>query len=200
MQALAGRLFRGFVATNSPFLAALCLHYNLEYLLKTLTTDELAKTLAGGDSFIRTKGGEVKGLAVTTDKNPEAPDVIIVGKGPRKISNAKLFLESGLFVPVYIKQAVNSWKYLGSYKADSYLQDMETIEKYRKDRQIENIDGILFLSEEDDVEINVSSRNSPDVEAKKRTEIAAINFVTEFYENSNISVQSDFLLKSATFE
>lgn len=156
--------------------------------MKTLTTGELAKILAGGDSFIRTKNGEVKGLAITTDKNPEAPDMIVVGKGPRKIENAKLFLKSGLFVPVYIKQTVNSWKYLGSYKADSYRQDIETIKKYRKHRKIDEIDGILFLSEQDDIEISVSSRSIPDVEAKKKTEIAAINFVTEFYKKSNYIV------------
>jgi hypothetical protein len=156
--------------------------------MKAITTDELAQILAGGDSFIRTKKGEVKGLAITTDKNPEAPDMIVVGKGPRKIANAKLFLESRLFVPVYIKQTTNSWKYLGSYKADSYHQDIETIEKYRKHRKIDEIDGILFLSEQDDIEINVSSRNTPDVEAKKRTEISAINFVTEFYQKSNYVV------------
>ncbi len=164
------------------------MHQILEYLLKTLTTDELAKVLAGGDSYIRTKNGEVKGLAVTTDKNPEAPDIIIVGKGPRKISNARLFLETGLFVPVYVKQSVNSWKYLGNYKADRYLQDINTIEKYRKDREAENIDGILFLTQEDDVEITVSSKKTSDVEAKKRTEIAAIDFVTDFYEKSQYRV------------
>lgn len=45
--------------------------------MKTIDTQELASRLAGGDCYIRTKNGEVKGLAVTVRRNPEAPEVII---------------------------------------------------------------------------------------------------------------------------
>ncbi len=156
--------------------------------MNTLTTTELADVLAGGDSYIRTKDGIVKGLAVNSTLNPEAPDVIVVGKGPRVVSSAQLFLASNLFVPVYIKQSVNAWKLLGNYKAISYRQDIETIEKYCADRAAEKIDGILFLSAEDDVDVTISTRNRPDVDSKKKTEIAAIDCVTEFYEADNYLV------------
>ncbi len=63
-----------------------------------ISTTELAELLAGGDSYIRTKNGEVKGLAVTTDKNPDAPEIIVVGKGPRIVGNAKLFIKSKNFL------------------------------------------------------------------------------------------------------
>ena len=43
------------------------------------------KQLAGGDSYIRTKNNIVKGLAITTRDNPEAPEIIVVGKGTRVI-------------------------------------------------------------------------------------------------------------------
>jgi len=51
--------------------------------MSILTTAELAKKLAGGDSYIRTKNNVVKGLAITTELNPEAPEVIVVGNGDR---------------------------------------------------------------------------------------------------------------------
>lgn len=50
--------------------------------MSILTTPELAEKLAGGDSYIRTKNNVVKGLAITTELNPEAPEVIVVGGGP----------------------------------------------------------------------------------------------------------------------
>ena len=81
-----------------------------------LTTKQLAEELAGGDSYIRTKKNIVKGLAITTDLNPEAPEIIVVGSGPRKIANAKLFVFQKQYVPVYVKQAVNAWKFMGKYK------------------------------------------------------------------------------------
>lgn len=157
--------------------------------MKTLTADELAKVLAGGDSYIRTKNLEVKGLAITPDKNPKSPDIIIVGKGPRRTANARLYLDSRKFVPVYIKQATNQWKYLGHYKADRYDRDPATIKKYHHQRPIDEIDGILFLSAQNNLEISVSSHSSPDPKTKKKIEVAAINFVTSYYENLRYSVK-----------
>lgn len=151
-------------------------------------TKELALELAGGDSYIRTKNGEVKGLAITTDKNPEAPDVIVVGNGPRIVANARLFLEAQTFVPIYVKQTVNEWKYLGHYKADKYAQDSATIKKHRRHRSAEGIDGILFLSAKDDLEVTISHRSGHDIETKKKVEIAAIDYVISYYESLNYSV------------
>lgn len=159
-----------------------------------VTTKRLAEILAGGDSYIRTKNNIVQGLAITTRDNPQAPEVIVVGSGPRIIANAKLFLKSDSYVPVYVKQKVNQWKLLGNYKADSYHQDLETINKYRKHRQIEDVDGILFLSEQRDDEVMIVPRRVIDIEAKKKVELAAIDFVTSHYQNMNFVVtdcQSD---------
>ena len=151
--------------------------------MKFITTKELASKLAGGDSYIRTKDNIVQGLAITTEKNPEAPEVIVVGVGSRIVSSAKLFLEQQQYVPVYVKQAVKEWKYLGEYKADSYSQDIEVIEKHRKHRSIDDVNGILFLSSKDDLSIEVTSPSLPDQETKKKVEISAINFVTLYYES-----------------
>ncbi|MGR7922792.1 protein NO VEIN domain-containing protein [Zobellella denitrificans] len=156
--------------------------------MRTLTTDQLAQELAGGDSYIRTKNNVVKGLAVTTDKNPEAPEIIIVGTGVRVIANARLFLEQQKYVPVYVKQAVNSWRYLGSYKADRYSKDPEVIEKYRGHRPLESIDGILFLSSSDELTVNISAPSFPDTEARKRIELAAIQYVSAYYEKNKYKI------------
>ncbi len=115
------------------------------FSMKILTTDEIAEKLAGGQSYIRTKDGDVKGLAIRKDKNPEASDIILVGTGPKIVANAHLYLRSGKYVPVFIKRDVNKWEYVGDYKAVKYCRDAETIEKHRHHRLAENVDGILFL-------------------------------------------------------
>ena len=70
---------------------------------RLVTTAELANLLAGGDDYIRTKSNRVLGLALRTDLNPDAPDFVVFGKGPRIISRAELFLSSGVAVPdVYV--------------------------------------------------------------------------------------------------
>ena len=50
---------------------------------KILTTPEVASATAGGVDYIRTKDNVVKGLAVRLDINPDAPNEIRVGKGPK---------------------------------------------------------------------------------------------------------------------
>lgn len=156
--------------------------------MKNLTTDELAQELAGGDSYIRTKNNIVKGLAVRTDLNPEAPEVIVVGTGVRIIANAKLFVEQKQYVPVYVKQTVNSWRYVGHYKADSYSQNPEDIDKYRKNRPLESIDGILFLSSSDELTIDVNAPTFPDVETRKKIELASVQHVIAHYEKIGFSI------------
>jgi hypothetical protein len=162
--------------------------YKVGSNMETLTTAELAEKLAGGDSYIRTTNNVVKGVAITTDKNPEAPEVIVVGTGVRIKVNARLFLEQKEYLPVYIKQSVNAWKYLGKYKADSYSQDSKIIEKHRKHRPVEGVDGILFLSAEESFEIEVVPRTFPDPEKRKKVELTAIDFVTAHYVRQGYSV------------
>ncbi len=157
--------------------------------MTTIDTQQLAEKLAGGDSYIRTKKGEVKGLAITTEKNPEAPDVIVVGKGPIIQKNAVLFVESGKYVPVYVKQCTNKWKYFGEYKADSFVKDLEVIEKHRKHRRLDDVSGILFLSPQDDVEVSISlSRSVLDKETKKKIELTAINCAITYFESHGFTV------------
>lgn len=156
--------------------------------MKTLTTAELSQELAGGDSYIRTKNNDVKGVAITIEKNPEAPEIIVVGTGPRIKANAHLLLDSNKYVPVYVKQAVNKWKLLGNYIATKYATDDETIEKHRKHRAREKVDGILFLSPQDDIEVTVKGRSFPDAETRKKVEDAAIGFVIKYFEDIDFQI------------
>ncbi|WP_369601038.1 hypothetical protein AAIA72_14640 [Hahella sp. SMD15-11] len=109
-----------------------------------MTTKELAIIIGGGDSYIRTRKNIVTGLAVKPEINPDAPDIILVGKGPRMRANAEKFLQQGQYVPVYMKQAKNAWSYVGEYKAVSYSREPEIIEKYGEVRRPGSVDGVLF--------------------------------------------------------
>jgi hypothetical protein len=120
----------------------------MEKVSKIYTTEELKNLTAGGDSYIRTKDGQVKGLAITKQKNPMAPKIITVSKGPRIIKNAELLANTKLPVQTYIKLGVNQWRYAGDYKVSNYSLDRVDIEEYHGSREIEEIHGILFLEKE----------------------------------------------------
>jgi hypothetical protein len=113
-----------------------------------LTTKEIAERTAGGDSYIRTKEGEVMGLAITKKKNPKAPSIITVSKGPFIIKNAELLADTKIAVPVYLKLGTNQWLFKGKYKVSNYSLDEADIKKHHGSRQIDEIHGILFLEKE----------------------------------------------------
>ena len=142
-----------------------------------ISTKQLAQTLAGGDSYIRTKNGKVKGLALRLDKNPDAPDVIIVGKGPNIERNAKLFLSSGDAVPAYVKRRTNEWEFMGNYRATAYRCDSEVIKTYRHDRPLAEIAGILFLEDADNISVHILGGGFADPKTRKEVEHAAVEFV-----------------------
>lgn len=110
-----------------------------------ITTDELAKRTAGGISYIRTKDGEIKGLALTSKMNRYAPNIVVVGKGKRIEGSARQLLAFGLAVPTYMKRDTNAWELVGNYRATGYKTDAVTIEKYRSNRSKDEVAGILFL-------------------------------------------------------
>jgi hypothetical protein len=147
-----------------------------------ITTAELAQRTAGGDNYIRTKDGEVKGLALRLDLNEQAPDIVVVGKGPRIEARAKLFLNSGASVPTYVKRGTNAWELIGQYRATAYRTNATTIRTHASDRPQGKVAGILFLERTDEVTVGVRGGGFADPATRRAVELAAIAFVTAHYE------------------
>lgn len=117
---------------------------------KYFTAEEVKVKTAGGDSYIRTRNNVVRGLAITLDKNPQAPNVIIVGDGLRIKENAELFKGTLSPVKTFIKHDTNKWEYVGRYKVKKYSKSTEIIEEYRKHRPANKVTGIMFLEKKSD--------------------------------------------------
>jgi Domain of unknown function (DUF3883) len=154
----------------------------------TLTTQELADATAGGDDYIRTLNNQVKGLALRLDLNPEAPEIIAFGDGPRIVSRAKLLLASAMAVPTYVKRDVNEWEYLGEYRATAIRWDAQTIEKYSANREGEKIAGVLFLESAAEPKVQVTAGGYADAETRREIELAAIEIVTRELKLRNFMV------------
>lgn len=155
-----------------------------------ITTAELAKRTAGGDDYIRTKGGEVKGLALNPRLNHDAPNIVVVGKGQRIEARAKLFVESGVTIPTFIKRGTNAWELIGSYRAIEYRVEAATVRRHRGSRPIDEVAGILFLERTDEVTVDVRGGGFADSKTRKEVEQAAIAFVTAQYESQRYKVES----------
>ena len=97
---------------------------------KLYTAEEVEKLTAGGRSYIRTKNSIVQGLAITKQKNPEAPKIVVVGDGPTIMKNAKLFVSQNEFVPTYLKLGNNQWLYKGEYRVERFSDSEMDIEQH----------------------------------------------------------------------
>ncbi len=153
-----------------------------------VTTKQLAALLAGGDDYIRTKKNEVRGLALRRDMNPDVPEAVVFGKGPRIEARAKLFLESGKAVPAYVKRKVNSWQYLGQYRATAIRDDLNTIRQYGATRKPGTVAGVLFLECIDEPQVAVAGGGYADPLTRREIETAAIAFVTRNLEGQGFIV------------
>lgn len=153
-----------------------------------LTTQELAEATAGGDDYIRTRNNEVRGLALRLDLNPEAPEIIAFGNGPRIVARAKLLLAAGVAVPTYVKRDVNVWEYLGNYRATAIRWDDRTIERYSANREGETIAGVLFLESAAEPKVQVTGGGYADAETRREIELAAIESVTKELERRGFVV------------
>lgn len=155
----------------------------------SINTATLARLTAGGDDYIRTKDGEVKGLALRLDLNERAPEVIVVGKGPRIERRARLLLDTPHAVPTYVKRGTNAWEYLGEYRATAYRTDKSTIAQYRGDRRTDEIAGILFLESAAVASVSVRGGGFADPQTRAEIEQAAIHFVTRELEREGFTVE-----------
>jgi hypothetical protein len=154
-----------------------------------VNTAELANLLAGGDDYIRTKDNVVVGLALKPSLNPNAPEVIVFGVGPNITRRAQLFSRTETPVPVYIKCAVNVWRYAGMYKSIGLSKKSTDIERYRANRPIERIEGILFLERCDTNSPETAGGGFANAKTRKETELAAINFVIGWLNKQKYEVQ-----------
>lgn len=88
---------------------------------KHYTREEIAAAYGGSAvEYLPRVGGRVVCACLRTDPeyNPEAPEVILVGRGPIiEESGAALIAQHGP-VPVYLRRGMNHWEYVGDYEVD----------------------------------------------------------------------------------
>lgn len=52
----------------------------------------------------------------TKKMNLEAPDIVLVGGGPRIMRKAEKLAAQGGTIPIFMKQGTNQWEYMGKYE------------------------------------------------------------------------------------
>lgn len=153
-----------------------------------VNTEQLAELLAGGNDYIRTKDNVVKGLALKRTLNPDVPEVVVFGKGPRVVSRAELFLRSGVTVPAYMKRRVDSWQYLGQYRAIEIRTGPIGLKHFGRTRQPGTVAGALVLERVDAEIVEIRGGGFGDSKTRRAVEEAAVQFVLQHLKKAGFDV------------
>jgi hypothetical protein len=82
------------------------------------TRDEIHAQVGGSkQAYLPAKHSFVVAACLTKKLNPEAPQVILCGKGERIAVTGALLAKQDGSISIFIKEAVNRWRYQGRFKA-----------------------------------------------------------------------------------
>jgi len=91
---------------------------------QTYTRGEISRAL-GGDlsSYLPHRDGRVVCGCFRPDLNPDAPDVILPGRGPKIERWARVFATQRDFIPCFVKADTNAWEYVGHFCVRRVISD-----------------------------------------------------------------------------
>jgi hypothetical protein len=114
---------------------------------QSYTRDDIHDALGGSrQSYLPTVNGRVVCGAFTRRLNPEVPNVVLAGKGPTIEHSAEIFAAQSDPVPVFVKQQINAWEYLGNYRVLRLSSDPIVIaERARAAGRQGEVSLVLFL-------------------------------------------------------
>lgn len=79
----------------------------------------------GGSSraALPTRGGRVVCACLTREKNPRAPEEMLVGGKERAVRLARAFAASGAAVPLFVRARRGGWEFAGVRRVRSVVED-----------------------------------------------------------------------------
>jgi hypothetical protein len=113
------------------------------------TREFINEQLGGGMvDYLPHNDGRVLCGCFRKDFNPNAPDVVLVGKGKKIEHYAAVFCNQEVDVPIFIKYRSNEWVYMGDYHVSSWTEDPEELKTYHMKAGWEESDPVtrvMFL-------------------------------------------------------
>lgn len=81
------------------------------------TRDEIHGHLGGSkQSYLPTTSGRVVAACVKLEMNPQAPQVVLCGRGKVIASAGATLAKQHEPIPIFIKRGINRWEYQGTFK------------------------------------------------------------------------------------
>jgi len=103
--------------------------------------------LLGGDksSYLPQRNKKIVCGCFSLEKNPQAPEIVLVEDKTKVIEKAKLLLAQDEAIPVFVKRFSSHWVYQGYFIVREYSDNKLEIEEMKKVSLRNNIIGVLHL-------------------------------------------------------
>lgn len=98
------------------------------------TRDEIHDAVGGGSrvSYLPNKDGVILCACLTLEANPDAPHIILPGRGKEIERSAGIFCKKNKnnAVPAFIKRNINQWEYVGNFIVEGDSTSQNEIHTY----------------------------------------------------------------------
>ena len=115
---------------------------------RSYTRVQIHEALGGSkQSFLPRKNSVVVAACLRPNLNPDAPRVMLPGRGVEKQRAADwLSTNPKHEIPVFLKRDVNKWEYVGRYRCEKWTADPDEIRKFKPADRHDPIYRVLFLA------------------------------------------------------
>jgi hypothetical protein len=119
-------------------------------LAQHYTRQEIHDAVGGSvEEYLPTKDGRVVCGAFRSEDNPDAPMIVLAGKGPKIRRAAQQFSKQTEAVPIFLKRETNRWQYVGRFRVHRASTDAADIARHEKRANRHGtISMVLFLERE----------------------------------------------------
>ena len=114
---------------------------------RSYTRQQIHKVIGGTRvGYLPHVGGRVVCGAFDPRLNPRAPEVVLVGAGPKVRSLAETVYRQGRPIPVFVKVAPRHWEYAGDFQPSRLLRDASSISRYASGSGRTNVTSVLMFT------------------------------------------------------
>ena len=110
---------------------------------KSYSWDEVRKC-GGEETFLGKRGNKIVVATLDGKKNPEAPEVMVVGDKAKNRKRAEEFCQQKGILPIFIKEQTNKWIYYGKYEFERFTDEPDELKKHQNEAN-RNLTRVIFL-------------------------------------------------------
>ena len=102
-----------------------------------------------GNGFLRHGDGQILSAALHLDLNPDAPAIILVGRGTQRKASACVLCNQDTPIGVYLFRGTNRWEYAGEFFVERSSEALEEIRKHEARAKRTDVVRVIHLKEVD---------------------------------------------------